>query len=154
MINSSKKSNYYFTYSNPNIKDLGFNIQEIQFPDINLDEILYSSSFGNIHLIGDKIEYGTLNITAIIDEDFLFFTKLLDEVFTHKNVEENEIDLKKYVGVLHITSNKGNPLLSFTFDGAFIKSISGVSFSDLSSDEPMTCNVEITFSALSYKRII
>lgn len=154
MVNTSKKSNYYFSYSNPNIQNLEFNVQEFNFPDIDIEELVLPSSSGDIHYIGDKITFGSVRLNAIIDEDFKIYTDVLDEIFLHKNNDLNEIDLKQFVGTLHVTSNKGNPIISFTFTGAFIRSVGGVVFSDNGQDENINMDIEIIFSNMKYERIV
>ena len=149
MINQLPKVQFFTTAAN--------------IPDISLGEAVIPTPFKNIPLMGDKLTYGNLDVSFIVDEYLenyitihnwligIGFPKNRTQFSSFRNTTANNPTASKTVSTdrvgnatadrgmysdatLTILSNKNNPIVEVRYSDMFPVSLSGLNYSQDTTD--------------------
>jgi len=122
-----------FTISIEKLPNVEFFTQKISIPDLTVTPQTSSTPLASIYEYGDKIEYGELSTTMIIDENMNNYKEILDWIQGYSAPENsNQNKLREKIGfesdlICTITNSHKNPHVRFTFKNCFPTALGGVS---------------------------
>ena len=76
--NYMQPTQFNITISRKNYPNLSFFAQSVQHPGMSSAAVTVPYSRTDTYLPGDKIEFGTLGVTALIDEDMVSYKEMYD----------------------------------------------------------------------------
>lgn len=138
-----------FIISLGNNKEIELQVQKANIPGITLGSIDVNWMSMKDKRTGDSIEYDSLSLDIIIDEDLKSYKQIYDNLILAHNPETNVLEVQKHIfdGVLNLTTNKNNIQHSIFFKDCWIKSISDISLETTSSeDESIVTTLDIQFN--------
>jgi len=143
---------------------VNFWCQSVNVPDMTISEVTVPTPFVDIPIIGDRIEFGDLIVTILVDEDlinFLEITNWMKAVGTPESFSQRTEYYSKTEGLndnkekelysdatLHILTNNKNPNKEIEFRDIFPTSISELMFDSTGDNEAVTTS--ITFQLRDY----
>jgi len=117
-------------------KNLEFFAQTVSHPDVSVSPTVTQFRTTNLLLPGDKIEYGTLTVDAILDENMNVYKEMLSWI--KSTVEDKGVSLAAVNSVhqdttlydisLSILSSHNNQIDTIVYQGAFPISIGALNF--------------------------
>lgn len=132
------------------IPNVEFFCQKVTLPEISIDGVVdHISPFSNMKRPGEKITYGTLEVSFRLDENLLNYS----EIFNWMNSIARSSDFGDSVndpysdGTVIINNSHNNPIKSFTFHDMYPISLSNLNFdSTLSEETYLTADVSFNFT--------
>lgn len=123
-------------------KNLEFFAQTVQHPDLSVGAARVPFRGTDAHMPGDKLEYGTLTIEAIMDENMNVYKEMhtwLEKTVTEKykspdKIKFNDQDVSTYDISLSVLSSKNNTTNTIRYKSAFPINIGSVNFQSSVSD--------------------
>lgn len=122
-----------FTISIEKLPNVEFFTQKLQIPDVTVTPASLGTPLANIYEYGDRIEYGELVTTMILDENMNNYKEILNWIEGYASPESSKQN-KVYTATGHesdiiatITNSHKNPNIRFTFKNCFPTSLGGVS---------------------------
>lgn len=117
-------------------KNLEFFAQSVQHPDLSVAPVIQQFRGTNAQLPGDKLEYGSLAIEAIMDENMNVYKEMHswmtssvnDNYKTLSNLSSNDQDVTAYDISLMVLSSHNNTIDTIRYKDAFPISIGTVNF--------------------------
>jgi hypothetical protein len=122
IIDKYKYPNTQFVIQRVNLPQMGVSMYQVESPKIPF------------HVEGTKMEFSTLDISFLIDENFVNYREMYDWLYDQVNVQESKEVSKKRDMTLQVLSSHNNISTEFFFSSAFPTSLSGASFDSSSSD--------------------
>lgn len=156
-----------FILSFPRISATQFFCQAINVPGISSQSTIQATTFSDLHIPGDKIQYDTLNIEFLLDEELQSWTSVHDWIraltFPEDFKEYSNLDkLSKYSqqvkfpqyaeAELLILAANGTPKVKLHFIEAFPISLSGFQM-DVRQGSDATLTANATFRYKRYNLI-
>lgn len=159
--------NYQFTVSK--FPDIGFMVQEVELPRINLGAAIMPTSVNDIPIPGETLEFAQLNVTFTVDEKLKNYMVLNDWMFSmgfpsdHKMYRElmdrqstklslNELMNGYTDATLTILGNNNRAIAQAFFADAFPIALSGLRFASTNSEaSPVTADVTFLYSYYTLK---
>lgn len=155
---------------------LKYSIQQVDFPDISLPEVLQPTPFKNINQVGDHIIHDDLSFTFLVDEQmnnykaiyhwmrgiafpnkFEEFEKFVRGITGDDNIESFGTSRRsnQFSDVtVTILSNHKNPIFKYRMIDAFPVSLSGFSASVTESDAiPITATCTMKFTGFEIEPV-
>jgi hypothetical protein len=133
----------FFIKKLPNVN---YFAQEANMPGISLNPVEQPTPFVRIPYAGDHIEFETLSITFLVDEDMANYLEIWNWItalgFPKSHSQYRELwarrqelgeGLKSDASLMLLTS-KGNAMFDATFIDAFPVTLSGLNFTSTSND--------------------
>jgi hypothetical protein len=137
---------------------LTFWCQTANIPGISTTEGVQSTPFREIPIIGEKIEFETLDITMIVDEDLANFKEIMDWMTgfapIHDKKEHTEYlntqyttsttsDYQNYLSdaILHVLTNSKGHNKEILFHDIFPTSLGAIAFDSTGEVDPITTDV-------------
>jgi len=137
---------------------LTFWCQTVNIPGISTTETVQSTPLRDIPMMGDKIEFETLDITMIVDEDLANFKEIMDWMTGSAPVEEQEnyteylktqhttsivTDYENYLSdaTLHVLTNSKGHNKQVIFHDIFPTSLGAIAFDSTGEVSPITTDV-------------
>lgn len=150
-VNKSFLSNVEWRFKIDRLPSVNFFIQSVNIPSINLGRSDKPSPFVKIPFAGDHIEYGELQVTFKIDEDFQSYLEVFNWMiaigfpnnFNEHNFQKHD-DLYSD-GTLIALTNAKNPNLEITFKRMWPTFLSDVQF-DATSQPQKEIDVTASFA--------
>lgn len=151
-----------FTFIIPEMTHLNYYIQNINIPALSSSEVLEETPFSAIYRHGDKLNYETLNITFLIDEDMRSWEEtynwLVALTFPRDYAQYGRLkgENKKlyYDAILTINTNANIPNLRIKFFNCFPTSLGEIQFSTTDSAETnMISDVTFRYDRFEIERI-
>ena len=151
------------------LKDVSFTVQQVQLPAISAGEAELSNRFnsGRLFIPGDTVDYGTLDVTFIIDKHFRNYRSILEWVkgFAAPESPEQFKDFDRTITLnkepfsdtmsdmtLFASDSANEPLGHWSFKNAFPISLDGVQFDATIPDvEYMVASVSFRFSYFEHQ---
>ena len=123
-------------------KNLEFFAQTVTHPDISVGAVRVPFRGTDAHMPGDKLEYGTLTIEAILDENMNIYKEMytwlektvLEPYKTADKVKANDQDVTTYDMKLMVLSSKNNTTNTIQYKSAFPISIGSINFQSTAGD--------------------
>ena len=117
-------------------KNLEFFAQSVQHPDLSVAPVIQQFRGTNAQLPGDKLEYGSLAIEAIMDENMNVYKEMHswmtssvnDNYKTPSTLSSNDQDVTSYDISLMVLSSHNNTIDTIRYKDAFPISIGTVNF--------------------------
>jgi len=132
------------------LPEVEFFCQEVNLPDITLGEVAVNTPFSRMPVAGDMLDFGTLDVQFLIDEDMNNFRAIKNWLFAlgfpenHSqytnfiNQEQinayNELAASMSEATLSILTNNSNSGKIVTFRNVFPVNLSGLQFSSTEPD--------------------
>lgn len=137
--------------------NLEFFAQSVQHPDVNVSPAVVQFRGTNANMPGDKLEYGTLTIDAIMDENMNVYKEMhtwLKSTVENKYkqpslVKVDDQDMSVYDISLMVLSSHNNTLNTIRYKSAFPISIGSVNLQS-TADAVQYITVPITFAYTSF----
>tara|TARA_Y100000034_G_C6701889_1_gene309587 strand:- start:98 stop:622 length:525 start_codon:yes stop_codon:yes gene_type:complete len=153
-----------FRLSIQKFPNVNFWCQSVNIPDMTVTEVVMPTPFVDIPILGDKIEFGDLTVTILVDEDlvnFIEITNWMKAVGTPENFSQRTEYYSKTEGfndnkvkelysdaTLHILTNNKNPNKEIKFRDLFPTTIGELMFDSTGENEAITTS--ITFQIRDY----
>lgn len=141
-------TSFSLSLRDPDGNNMACDIQGFTHPGFNVSSTGYSTPRRNIPVPGDHIEFDSLTVQFILDEDMTIYEKFFDWI--KKNYTENdELNFeKKVVDIdLHIRSGQGNRTLTLKYHSAHPTGMGEIGFAATDdADTYLTFNVNFEFS--------
>jgi hypothetical protein len=149
--NYMQPTQFNITISRKNYPNISFFAQGVEHPGMASAAVTVPYSRTDAYLPGDKIEFGTLGVTALIDEDMVSYKEIYDWMLS--NVEgftaaTDATDTKPAstaditVNVLNSMNNKTKEIRYYN---AFPTDISGIAFASTTEEQFLTFNITFQF---------
>lgn len=149
------------TISKENYPYLSFNAQQILHPsmDINATDVGYK--LATVPFTGDRVEFGTVSIEALLDEDL----KVYGEVFNwmKRNLEvphklnsgvlynQGDTALADYNDIrIQVLSNQNNGNREFVYRNAFPVALGDIAFNASEEQSFITCTIAFRFDYFDF----
>lgn len=153
-----------FLFSVAKLPELTFFVQDVELPLLSIGVVTQSSSVHDIKIPGETADYGDLNLSFLVDEQFAnykavyawmiglsypeghqIYTKFLE---SEKNANSYSELAKGYSdATLTILDSNNNPIKTVTFVDLFPTSLSGLPFTSQSTDvQYLKANVTFSYS--------
>jgi len=139
--------------------------QSANIPGVSVSEGTINTPYRDIPTIGDKMEFETLDITMIVDEDLSNFNEIMKwmrgstpvddrknytEYLNTRRTQDLMTDYQNYLSdaTLHVLSNSKNINKSVIFYDIFPSSLGALSFDSAGDVTPLT--TDISFQIRDY----
>ena len=139
-----------------------FFTQKAAIPSISINPIDRPTPFKVLHETGDRLTYGELNLSFIIDEKMNNFIEVFNWMHgiafpssfsEYKNLNESEEGIRSDISIVIHNSNK-NPHIEFHFKDCFPLSISEVMLDTTASDiQYPEANVVFAYNGYTIKQL-
>jgi hypothetical protein len=139
-----------FRFNIAKLPQIEFFCQEVNLPDITLGESTVNTPFSRIHTPGDMLDFGTLDIQFLVDEDLTNFRAVKNWLFAlgfPQNHEQytnfisqdqinttNELAASTSEATLSILTNNSNSGKIVSFRNVFPINLSGLQFNSTEPD--------------------
>lgn len=138
-------------------KNLEFFAQSVQHPDLSVAPTVAQFRGTNAQLPGDKLEYGTLTIEAIMDENMNVYkemhqwlTSSVDQKYKPAgNINLNDQDVSAYDISLMVLSSHNNAIDTIRYKSAFPINLGIVNFQS-TADNIQYITFPITFAYTTF----
>lgn len=146
-----------FRLSIQKFPNLMFWCQSVNIPDMTVAEVTMPTPFVDIPILGDKVEFGDLSITVLVDEDLVNFKEIVSwmkAVGTPESFQQRTDYYSKETGpvtnkvrelysdaTLHILTNNKNPNKEVLFRDIFPTSIGELIFDSTGENEAITTDI-------------
>lgn len=139
-----------FTVTFSRIPNVQYFCQTITIPGLDLGVAEFPTPFVDLPIAGDKIQYETLQLDFLVDEDLRGWREIHDWIrglgfptnfqeyknLRRKAYESDKAEFPQYSDIIAtINTSKNNPNLRFKFQYAFPISLSGIELSAQNSPE-------------------
>lgn len=149
-LNYAQRSN--FIAGTSEIFKYEFYIQDFNLPGLTVNTV-ESFSQGMKHLIsGDSITHTELDITVIIDEDFLVYQALKKWLEDSVNQVTGSFADREFTFYCEVHNNKGNYLFTVMFYGCKILSLADVQLSSSDDSFSNVVSVSIDYDWFEFKK--
>lgn len=144
-----------FTFSFTTLPFLKYFCQSVTFPTVSTTPVTVSSPFANTYRHGDKLEYGELVVSVIIDEDL----RVWEETYNWLQALTKPDNFAQYIrqrsdntrdnspyhdGILTINTNSNLPNIRIKFTECHPTSLAGIELSTTATAETIL-TTSITF---------
>lgn len=141
-----------FTFTFPELPFLRYFCQSVNLPGVSTNPVSIETPFSNTYRHGDKLQYDSLQISVIVDEDIRVFQETYNWLIAltfPKDFQEyiRFYDDKKspyHEGILTINTNSNIPNIRIKFLNCHPISIGGINF-DTKLDASAIVTTDITF---------
>ena len=159
-LNMMGPGNFKVTIDSSEFSNLQFFCINANLPTLTASEVLTSFKNRNAYMPGDTLEYGTFDVTFIVDEEMKNYIEM--QTWIKKNADHNvlETNTNKFGHeekvkdiTLSIQTNKNTINKQIKFTDAFPTSIGELSFTTQdTSVEYLTCAVSFRYNRFEFIR--
>jgi len=133
-INFASQLSFRLTMDNQRYPNAQFSVQTVALPEVTATPAPLNTRQRNIFSTPDKLEYGELSLTFLVDEGFLNYQELHDWIVGLVTVQEDRTIKKTRDLTLIVLNSNNNPIREFQFVDAFPTSLSSIPFDITSTD--------------------
>jgi hypothetical protein len=150
MPNFLNPSSFVLTLDSLNYSGAEFTIQTMMLPDVSAEGAALAFRQRNIATVADKINFGTFEISYLIDEDLLNYKEIFDWI--KSNVETNHTATNHVRDLtLTVMNSANNVTKQIKFVDAYPTSISSLPFDITTTDvEYLTAVVMFEYSYYTF----
>jgi hypothetical protein len=157
-------SNLGFRFVLSRSPDINYFVQSVTLPEISVDEAIVNSPFNRLPYPGERVTYGSLNITFKVDEKLANYIHIYNWItdLGKQDGFKGYSDLDKRVAgydtsvfsdaTLVILTSSMNPQKQVVFRNIFPQSLSGLTF-DSSQSDVVYLAATVTFTIQNYEII-
>lgn len=159
--NKNFYSNLGFSFMIKRTPNMNFFVQSVSLPGITMNEVNIPSPFKKIPMGGDTIDYGTLDVTFKISEDFANYREIFNwitslgfpdshlqyKTLANKNIGEGDGLMSD--ATLIILSSAKNPIVKIEIVDMFPVSLTPVTV-DIKSGSVQYMDTTASFKFLNY----
>lgn len=151
-INFLAPNNFQLVIDNQSFKNTQLTVQKFSIPDMSLPKAQLNGPMRSIGMAGDKMDYGPLEITFIIDEDLDNYKEMHDWMLGQLTIQDNGMASGKTRDLaLIINTSHNNRTKEITFVDAYPVALSSIPFeTDVSDVEYMTASVTFEYSYFKF----
>lgn len=151
-----------FTFVIPTLPFLRYFVQDVAIPSVSTSAVKVENPFSATWRHGDKLEYESLTVTTLLDEDMRVWEETYNWIraltFPHQFPEYvRSIDNRAspyHDGFLTLNTNANLPNIRFKFTHMHPVSISSIQFSTTSNaNVPMTVDIVFRYDLLEIERL-
>ena len=134
-----------------NYPNISFFAQSVSHPSVSVAPAEVPFRRANVYMPGDKINFGQLSITALIDEDMNDYVEMFNWLTGNleKHISPNESTDTIISSTADITINvlnsKNNKTKSIRYTSAFPVDISGIDFTSVTEEQFLSFGVTFQF---------
>jgi hypothetical protein len=142
------------------INTITYFLQSVNVPSIKLGEVIRTTPFLDMYSPGTKLDYSTLDIEFIVDEEletwknlYNWFVSIADPDGYEKRTYKEELQRSEHFSdaTLTVLSNLNNPVLRINFRNLFPISMGDINFDTrLSADNIMTISASFRYESYTY----
>ena len=142
------------------INTITYFLQSVNVPSIKLGEVIRTTPFLDMYSPGTKLDYSTLDIEFIVDEEletwknlYNWFVSIADPDGYEKRTYKAELQRSEHFSdaTLTVLSNLNNPVLRINFRNLFPISMGDINFDTrLSADNIMTISASFRYESYTY----
>jgi len=123
-----KQNNFKFTFNYQGLDDIELTIQEVNMPDLTMNNVMAVEPYRDVKFGGTKIDFSEVTISFIVDENMTNWLVL------HKWAKLLRAGEEIYpTGMMGILTNKNNYQIMFYFEQMVLESLSGFQFTTMDS---------------------
>lgn len=159
-LNMLSPGNFKVTIDSSEFANIQFFCTSANIPTLTASEVLQGYTNRNSYFPGDTLEYGTFDITFIVDEEMLNYIEM--QTWIKKNADHNvtETTTKPFSHTekvkditLSIQTNKNNINKQIRFKDAFPIALGDLTFTTQDTAiEYVTCNVTFRYNQFDFIR--
>jgi hypothetical protein len=155
MSNFHQNKNFSFTLSIDNV-DFG-NVQRFNLPGITVGTIEQPTRFKSNNIPGDSILEDDLNITILLDEDFINYEQIRNLVHRtnlYSSDEQIDPEKKRFDIVIQMFNNSNKNIINFKYTNVMLENISDIDIdSNLEDDtDPLIFSIVGNFQEFHIER--
>ena len=147
-----------FRFTLSRLPHVEFFVQGVTLPDISSTPVEQFTPFKTVYRPADKIEFGDLTLTVLVDEDMQSYLETWNWLIALTKPEnfEQYADLLSGDGIysdatLTVLSSKKNPNIQITFKDMFPISVGSISLATNQSDvNPPVVDMTFRYSSYSF----
>lgn len=164
-----------FVLAIDNIPNFNYNCQGVSFPGISLGSPAQETPFIDVNHVGEKLNYTTLNVRAIVSEDMQNYIEIVEwmrglgfpeshadfEAFIRNRMSEQDMNLKSRFetetspGSLFVLNSANNPIVEWRFENLFPINASGMEYDTTTSMvEYLTMDVVFLFTDMKVNSLL
>jgi hypothetical protein len=142
------------------INTVTYFLQTVNVPSIKLGEVIRTTPFLDMYSPGTKLDYSTLDIEFIVDEEletwknlYNWFVSIADPDGFEKRTYKEELQRSEHFSdaTLTVLSNLNNPVLRINFRNLFPLTMGDINFDTrLSADNIMTVSASFRYESYTY----
>jgi hypothetical protein len=142
-----------YTVTFPEISDTVYFCQKANIPGVTMAALPHPTPNLDLYVAGTKIEYGTFDITFLVNEDLSAWLDLYTWIKTITT------DMRGYVktngqAVLTVYSNQNNPKLRVKLVNIFPLTLSDIEFdTTLSAEEHLLCSASFRYDYFEIEKL-
>lgn len=136
------------------LREFTYAIQDYTLPDVSLPPARMSTPFVDIPFAGEKLDFGSLNVSFLVEENIANWNAMLTWMIglgfpvTHTEYQNKEVAYSD--ATLIIYSNHQNPLVHVKFFDIYPISLAGIEFS-MQEQETVYRQSSVTFAVTRYE---
>lgn len=135
----------------PRTDTLEFNCVGVTLPNLSIGEVSYNTPQRNISVYADKLNFDTLSVRMIVDENMLNYREVFDWMNELVYTEDREVMDKVEDLTLIVMSSHNNPVQKISFTSCYPTSLGGMEFnSSVTSIDYITAEVEFKFVGMKF----
>lgn len=149
--NYMQPTQFNITISRKNYPNFSFFAQGVQHPGMASAATVVPYSRTDVYLPGDKIEFGTLDVVALIDEDMVSYKEMYDWMqgnvagFTTPTDATDAKPASTADITVNILNSMNNKTKEIRYYNAFPIDISGISFASTTEEQFLTFSITFQF---------
>lgn len=149
-LNYAQRSN--FIAGTSEVFKYEFYIQEFNLPSLTINSI-ESFSQGMKHILtGDSVTHSELDLTVMIDEDFLVYQAFKDWMEKSVDQKSGSFANREFTFYCDVHNSKGNYLFTVMFYGCKIQTMSDVQLSTTDDTFTNTMTISVDYDWFEFKR--
>ena len=156
MPNFLNPSSFVLTLDSQSYSGAEFTIQTMILPDVSVEGALLNYQQINVGRAGDKINFGTFEISYLIDEDLLNYKEIFDWMKSNVETKHSTTTSSDHYRDMTLTvmNSANNVTKQIKFVDAYPTSLSSIPFDITTTDvEYLTASVTFQYSYFKFKPI-
>jgi len=156
-VNRSFLSNNKFDFILRRIPNFTYFVQAVNLPSLSLQSTTINTPFSALSVPGNQINFGTLTLTFIVDEDMQSWYEIYNWIFKLGNpkgydkrggLQDNDelINSVTSDATLFIKTNANNPNFKIEFFGVYPTDLGDMQFSSVDNQEFITSTVTFNYT--------
>lgn len=129
------------------LSDLPFFAQTVNLPGITftLPETRTPGGASVINMSSDSVNFNSLSLEVIVDEDYKIYKDILNAVFNHLNVETGSFADFCFDFWVAVTDDMGKIVLKNEYHNCRIESIGDISLESMDSSNEITFSLDLKY---------
>lgn len=126
--------------------NVSYTVQQVMLPDISVDVANYATPKINLGVHADKVTYGIMDFTFLVDEYMINYKEIHDWLLAQINEDDSTVKKTRDITLTVLASN-GSVARTIKFINAFPINISPLSFDSTATDvEYIVANVSFRYT--------